>query len=210
MSIKSLKSVSVLAAAIALTGCASSYNTAQLSELPIKTTVQASEPFTVGAGDVLEIRVWRSPELSVTSPVRSDGFIAVPLVGSLEVAGLTPEEIKAEVEAQLAEYVASPEATVIVTNVNSTAFSNRVRVTGAVDEPLSITWREDMTVLDLVLMAGGANDFADPQKTVLYRETNDGVQAFPVMLDDILKRGQLNTNYELQPADILTIPESRF
>ena len=79
----------------------------------IKTNIKAVENYQVGAGDVLEVRVWRAPELSVTSPIRVDGKLAMPLIGTMDVEGLMPEEIKIMVEGKLEEYVASPEVTVI-------------------------------------------------------------------------------------------------
>lgn len=211
MKTNKLSMLGVVAATVVVAGCATAPNTVSLAnQAPLKTSAEMAQPFTLGAGDVIEVRVWRAPELSVSGPIRSDGMFAMPLIGTLDVAGRTPEQVKAEVEDKLAEFVASPEATVIVSNTNSDEFTNRVRVTGAVDSQISVPWREDMTVLDLVLLAGGTNDFAAPQKTTLFRKTADGVVAYPVMLQDILEAGELATNYALQPSDILTIPEANF
>ncbi len=210
MKMHSLKLLGMAALTTAMVGCTSNYQSDSLMAEPMKTTAKAIESFKVGAGDVIEVRVWRAPELSVSGPIRSDGMFALPLVGSLEVAGLTPEEIKTQVEEKLTEYVASPEVTVIVASTASDEFTNRVRVTGAVESPQSLVWREDMTVMDLVLLAGGTNDFAAPQKTLLYRKTADGVVAYPVMLNDIFYGGKLDTNYSLLPSDIVTVPESQF
>lgn len=200
----------LVAATALMVGCSSTPMASVDGATPLKTSIQMSQPFTLGAGDVIEVRVWRSPELSVSGPVRSDGMFAMPLIGTLDVAGQTPEQVKLLVEDRLAEFVASPEATVIVANPSSDEFTNRVRITGAVNSQLSLPWREDMTVLDLVLLAGGANDFAAAQKTTLYRKTAEGVMAYPVMLEDILQAGDVSTNYSLQPSDILTIPEAAF
>ena len=208
MKLANLLGIAVALAALA--GCSSNYNSANFSDMPIKTNLKAVENYQVGAGDVLEVRVWRAPELSVTSPIRVDGKLAMPLIGTMDVEGLTPEEIKIMVEGKLEEYVASPEVTVIANSPVSYEFTNRVRVTGAVGSQVSINWREDMTVLDLVLLAGGPNEFANPQKAILYRKTGEGAQAYPVYLDDILYGGLLETNYQLMPADILTVPESLF
>ncbi|QGG80110.1 sugar ABC transporter substrate-binding protein [Litorivicinus lipolyticus] len=210
MEFRKLSPVAVALASLTLVGCASTYNADSLAVYSDETRTEMATPFEVGAGDVIEVRVWRSPELSVSGPVRSDGMFALPLIGSIQVAGRTPEDVKTEIETKLTEFVASPEVTVIVANTSSDEFTNRVRVTGAVGSPLSLSWRKDMTVLDLVLLAGGANDFAAPQKTVLYRKTENGVTAYPVYLDDILYGGKLATNYNLMPSDILTVPESSF
>ena len=83
----------------------------------------------------------------------------------------------------------------------------RVRVTGSVRQPVSIPFRKGMTVLDLVLEAGGPDEFASSNKAKLYRNTPEGTKIYPVYLGDILKKGDLKTNYPLQPADMVSVPE---
>jgi polysaccharide biosynthesis/export protein len=85
-----------------------------------------------------------------------------------------------------------------------------VRVTGAVKTPKSIPYRQGMTVLDVVLEAGGVNDFAAPNRTKLYRKTKDKMDVFEVELGNILNKGQLQTNLPLRPGDVITVPERLF
>ncbi len=191
---------------IFLTGCNSSITPITSSSPPDKFTPNEM-PYVVGSGDQLDIRVWRNPELSVSVPVRPDGIIAIPLAGEVEAAGKTTKELTDEITSKLSEYLKQPTVTVIVTDTSSTEFTQRVRVTGAVTSPLSIPWREGMTVLDLVLQAGGTTEFANENNARLVRKTASGIEVYPVHLEDILKLGKLDTNYSLAPSDIITVPE---
>lgn len=163
-----------------------------------------SEEYRIGIGDGLDIRVWRNEDLSVTVPVRPDGRISVPLAGDLMVGGQTPEQVAAMITERLAEYIREPNVTVIVTEPG---LRYRVRVTGAVSEPVTIPYSQGMTVLDVVLQAGGPNEFANPARTMLYRANGD---ALPVALDRILNRGDMSTNYQVAPGDTVTVPERAF
>ena len=147
-------------------------------------------------------------ELSVTVPVRPDGKISVPLIGDVAAGGRSAQAVAADIEAQLAAYVREPKVAVILTELRSHEFLSRVRVTGAVNRPVSLPYRQGMTVLDAVLEAGGVNDFAAAGRTRLYRKENGGAtQSFPVDLQRILRRGDLETNIEVRPGDVITVPE---
>ncbi|MGD8175238.1 XrtA/PEP-CTERM system exopolysaccharide export protein [Marinimicrobium sp. ARAG 43.8] len=168
------------------------------------------QEYRIGVGDALRINVWRNAELSSDVPVRPDGMISLPLVGDVMAAGRTTEELSAALTTALNEYVRNPQVTVIVTNPSSSDFQRRVRITGAVQSPQSIAYREGMTVLDLVLLAGGPNEFASANKAKLYRRINGDVKVYPIHLDDLINRGRVETNYSLQPSDIVTVPERAF
>ena len=170
----------------------------------------AKEEYRIGVGDKLAVRVWRNEELRVDVPVRPDGKISVPLVGDVLAAGQTVNALATEITNKMTAFIRTPQVTVIVMDPVSTDFLQRVRVTGAVKSPISIPFRKGMTVLDLVLIAGGANDFADANSAVLYRQTVNGVQMYPIKLSDILKQGKLDTNYPLLPSDVITVPERLF
>lgn len=168
------------------------------------------EPYQIGVGDQIQIAVWGNDKLSVGVPVRPDGKVSMSLIGDVLAAGKTTEQLSADVSAKLLNYIKSPQVTVIVTNPSSSDFQHRVRVTGAVRSPQSIAYRKGMTVMDLVLMAGGVNEFARPNKAKLYRRVSGEVNVYPVYLDNILKQGDLETNYMLIPSDIVTVPERSF
>lgn len=192
--------------AILLASCASS----KKATMPPIADRGVLDEYRIGVGDILQINVWRNAELSMSVPVRPDGKISMPLVGDIVAANLTTKQLSSNIVDSLTNFVRSPQVTVIVTNPSSSDFQLRVRVTGAVRSPQSIAYREGMTVLDLVLMAGGPNEFAAGNKAKLYRKVNYETKVYPVYIQDILEEGKLDTNYPLQPSDIVTIPERSF
>lgn len=163
--------------------------------------------YIIGPGDVLNISVWKNADLSVTVPVRPDGKISSPLVDDISAGGLTPEALAAGITVKLAEFIRDPRVTVIVAKVNSTEYLSRVRVTGAVRNPMSLPFRPGMTVLDVVLVAGGLTEFASPNKSKLFRRQGQETKIYKLKVKDILNKGKLDTNFSLQPGDIITIPE---
>lgn len=181
-------------------------------------TVQAEETayfapvnaYLIGVDDQIQVSVWRNPELSVTVPVRPDGMISVPLVGDVLAGGQTPMSVADAIRGKLGSFVRDPNVTVIVTELRSHEYLSRVRVTGAVTSPRSLPYRQGMTVLDAVLEAGGPNQFASAERSRLYRQQDDESTVMKVELDAILKKGDLETNYRLQPGDIITVPERLF
>lgn len=143
-------------------------------------------------------------------PIRPDGKISVPLIGDVQASGRTPEELAANIETSLSAYIREPQVSVVVTSMGSHEFTDRVRVTGAVVQPTSVPHRDGLTVLDMVLSAGGANAFAALNNAMLYRPLEGEVVAIPIRLGDILNNGDIETNYSMRPGDILTIPERNF
>ena len=166
----------------------------------INPQAQAVEAYRIGVDDVI----------NVTVPVRPDGRISVPLVGDIEAGGRTPEEVSAEITTKLGTYVRNPQVTVIVDQLRSHEYLSRVRVTGAVRTPISVPYRQGMTVLAAVLAAGGTNEFAAADRTELYRKEGATTHAYAVRLDRILQKGELATNYPVQPGDVITVPERSF
>ncbi len=177
---------------------------------PIESGSQPVAPYRIGVDDVVAVSVWRNAELSVTGPVRPDGKITMPIIGDVQAGGKTPEEVAAAIRERLSEYIREPQVAVSVVQLVSHTYLTRVRVTGAVLRPVSIPHRPGMTVLDAVLEAGGVTDFAAPDRTTLYRKVDGKSRAYPVYLKRILYQGELETNYELRPGDIIAVPERRF
>jgi polysaccharide export outer membrane protein len=164
----------------------------------------------LGTGDVINVSVWKNPDLSARVPVRPDGYVSLPLVGEVLAGGRTPMEIAKDTEKKLTQFIRTPKVSVIIEEIPSAEFQNRVRVVGGVAEPKSISHRDGMTVIDLVLEAGGVNEFASPNTAKLYRTIDGVARVFEIYLDDILSKGMLDTNYPLVPGDVITIPERRF
>lgn len=197
----------VLLSVVFAAGCGSS---AKVVEQKPESTKGKYFDYYIGVGDQISINVWRNEDLSLEVPVRPDGKISMPLVGEVVAAGNTAQALSDNIKSSLENYIRNPQVTVIVTDALSSDYQRRVRVTGAVEDPISIPQREGMTVLDLVLEAGGLTEFAIPNKAKLYRKTSQGVVAYPIYLGDILNKGKLETNFHLAPSDIISIPERVF
>ena len=200
--------VLVLCGLLLLVACATNTGSQQAPKL--NPQAQAVSAYRIGVDDEIKVSVWQNPGLDVSVPVRPDGRISVPLVGDVEAGGRTPEEVSGEIQEKLKTYVRDPQVTVIVTELRSHEYLSRVRVTGAVRQPVSVPYRQGMTVLDAVLAAGGTNEFAASDRTELYRKDGDRTTAYAVRLDRILKDGDLATNYPVQPGDVITVPERTF
>lgn len=198
--------VSMTAVALLAAGCES-------APVPAETVVDRpieSEPYRIGVDDRVQVTVWRNPEVSVTAPVRPDGKITVPLIGDVQAGGRTPAEVAENIKKQLSAYIRDANVSVIVTDMLSSQYLSRVRITGAVKAPKSIPYRQGMTVLDVVLEAGGLNDFASANNTKLYRRTKDKTEIIYIELGNILNKGRLETNLYLRPGDVITVPERLF
>jgi polysaccharide export outer membrane protein len=164
--------------------------------------------YVVGAGDNLNIIVWRNPELSMSVPVRPDGKISAPLVDEIAVQGKTSVQVAREVEAALAKYVRDPIVTVVVTGFVG-PYSEQIRVLGEAARPQFLPFKQKMTLLDVMIAVGGLTDFADGNGATILR-VGDGNKQYSVRLRDLIKRGDVSANVEMQPGDILIIPQSFF
>jgi len=169
-----------------------------------------SAEYLIGVDDQVQVDVWRNPDLGTSVPVRPDGKISVPLIGDVQAGGRRPIDVADDITQRLATFIREPNVTVIVTQLRSHEYLTRVRVTGAVRSPLSIPHRPGMTVLDLVLEAGGVTEFSAPNRTRVYRKVADETSVLPVKLDGILNDGELDTNYQLRPGDVIIVPERFF
>lgn len=190
-----------------LAACASGGGLSEAPPAPLQAPVV---DYAIGVDDVVQVTVWRNPELGITVPVRPDGKISVPLVGDVMAGGLTPSQVAADIQEKLSTYVRDPQVAVILTDLRSHEYLSRVRVTGAVRQPVSIPHRQGMTVLDAILAAGGVNEFAAPDRSSLYRRSEGETTSYAVRLDRIINRGDLTTNFTVAPGDVITVPERAF
>jgi len=195
-----------------LAGCAgpSASSRDQIQRALSVSTNTSVDEYLLGVSDVVRVSVWRNEDLSIEAPVRPDGKISVPLVGDVQASGRTPEALASDIESSLGQYIRQPQVSIVVTSMGSHEFTDRVRVTGAVQQPVSVPHRAGMTVLDVVLGAGGATPFAALNNSMLYRTLDGEVIAIPVRLEDILNNGDVTTNYAIRPGDILSVPERNF
>jgi polysaccharide biosynthesis/export protein len=186
-----------------LAGCGASHP-------PLPQSGQAADaPYLVGPGDTLNVVVWRSPELSVSVPVRPDGKITTPLVEDLQASGKTTTQIAREMEQVLTRYVQKPVVTVMVTNFAG-PYSQQVRVIGEVAKAQALAYREKMTLLDVMIAVGGLTDFAAGNRASILRSDGGRSQQFAVRLHDLMRAGDLSANVEMRPGDVLVIPQSYF
>jgi len=192
----------MVALVLGLGGCATDPPEAE-PEIWIETT------YLVGPGDTVNILVWRNPDLSMSVPVRPDGRITTLLVEDLPASGKTATELARDIEKVLARYVQSPVVTVIVTSFGG-PYSQQVRVIGEAAKPQALAYRENMTLLDVMIAVGGITDFADGNKASILRTGGGKTQQFGVRLIDLVRRGDLSANVAIHPGDVLIIPQSFF
>ncbi len=207
LQMRMLRQVIVMLLAAMLAACATGGGLAEAPPMPDQGPV---DDYAIGVDDVVQVAVWRNPELGINVPVRPDGKISVPLVGDVMAGGRTPSEVAADIQEKLSAYVRDPQVAVILTDLRSHEYLSRVRVTGAVRQPVSIPYRQGMTVLDAVLAAGGVNEFAAPDRSSLYRKNGDETTSYAIRLDRIINRGDLSTNFKVAPGDVITVPERAF
>ena len=189
--------------AVLLTACSSmKYPAAPAS------AATPDQKYLIGPLDTLNIIVWRNPELSLTVPVRPDGRISTPLVEDLVAQGRNPTDLARDIEKALSKYTRDPVVTVVVTTFVGSA-SEQVRVIGEATRPAAIPYRQNMTVLDVMIAVGGLTDFADGNASVLVRAKDEG-KSYGVRLRDLVKRGDISANVDMRPGDILIIPQSFF
>ena len=243
--------------------------------------------YTIGPEDVLDIRVWENPKLSVVVPVRPDGKITVPLVGDMLASGMEPLKLKKTLEAALSSYIQNPTVTVIVQSINSlniyllgggvpnsvinpkrelslmqllsqigtlenadleeafllrgderleadfyklaikgdvsqdiplspgdvifipSSFDKRIQIVGAVNNPMTLSYRKGLTILDAVLLAGGLTEFANSKKVAVIRKGEDGGNSSEIFVRfrDITVKGDIEENIELMPGDMVIVKE---
>ena len=191
----------VLAAGL-LGGCASSFPPAPME------AADAEYNYVIGAGDSVNIVVWRNPELSMSVPVRPDGKITTPLVEDLPAMGKDATTLARDIEKELSKFIREPVVTVIVTGFVG-PFSEQIRVVGEAGKPQILAYKQKMTLLDVMIAVGGMTEFADGNAATILR-TSEGNKQYSVRIKDLIKRGDVSANVEMRPGDVLIIPQSWF
>ena len=193
----------IVAAALLLSACASRVSLEPPDEPP------AQMAYLIGAGDNININVWRNPEVSVSVPVRPDGKITTPLVEDLQAAGKTSTELARDIEKALEKYIQQPMVTVIVTSFVG-PYSQQIRVIGQAARPQALAYRQGMSLMDVLIAVGGITDFAAGNKANIIRTVDGARRAVPVRLHDLLRKGDISANVAVLPGDVLVIPEGWF
>lgn len=182
---------------------------AALSSTPAAT--RSGQEYVIGSGDVLSIFVYHAPELSEPDvPVRPDGRISVPLIQDIQAAGLTAGELSKRIEDRLRQYVRDPNVTVIVRNFVG-PLNRQIKVIGEATEPTAIPYRDNMTLLDVMVATKGLTKFAAGNRAIIVRRLpNGGEETIHVRLGDLVNDGDISQNIAMRPGDTLIIPQTYF
>lgn len=161
------------------------------------------DQYVIGNDDILAINVWKEPDITRSLPVRSDGKISLPLIGEVQASGNTPTQLEQEITSRLKNFIAEPDVTVIVQQVNSQKFS----VLGQVNKPGSYPLANSSTVLDAIAIAGGFRDFAKKNSIYVLRENGHGSYTrIAFNYKEVMKGDGRAQNLRLAPHDTVVIP----
>ena len=196
----------VLSGVLILAGCASEKKA--LPQLPVASgDAQYSTRYRIAPGDTVQIFVWRNPEVSTSVPVRPDGLLSAPLLEEVPAAGKTPAELARDLEAELSTYLRDPLVTVIVNGFVGT-YREQIRVLGEASKPRSMLYQDSMTLLDVMIQAGGLTNFAAGNNSTLVRVVDGKQEEFRLRLDDLVRNGDITANVDMRPGDVIIVPES--
>jgi polysaccharide biosynthesis/export protein len=164
--------------------------------------VDMSKEYLIGPEDVLDITVWKNcPDLCRTVPVRPDGKMSLPLVNDVQAAGLTPMDLRRHLTEQLAEYLPSPEVSVIVREVHNF----KVAVVGSVKMPGDYEIKSQATVLELIARAQGLTEFANRDKVVVLRQNGTKTERIKFNYRKVAE-GDDQDNFYVRAGDIIVVP----
>ena len=158
--------------------------------------------YVIGPQDVLDISVWKEPEVSRVLPVRPDGKISLPLLRDVQAAGLTPSQLEARITEGLTGFITAPDVTVIVTAINS----RRIYIVGEMTRPGAYPLLPGMTVLQALSNAGGFTQFANTKNIYVLREENGKQMKYPFNFKEVVKGKKSEQNINLKSGDTIVIP----
>lgn len=157
--------------------------------------------YVIGATDVLTITVWKEPTLSGSLLVRPDGMVSLPLLGDVQAAGMTPEQLGDQISVKLKKFIQDPLVSVVLTQINS----KKVYLLGEVAKRGPVDMTPGMTLLEAISSAGGLTDYANSKKMYVLRDEGGVHQKIPVRYKDALK-GNTAVNLPLKPGDTIVVP----
>jgi polysaccharide export outer membrane protein len=158
--------------------------------------------YVIGADDQLKIVFWRDDSLSGEVVVRPDGKISLTLLNDIQAAGLTPNQLREQLTQAAARYVTDPSVTVIVKGINS----RKVYVTGQVNKPGPYLLNDNMTVLQMLAVAGGLQEWADADHILVMRTEGGQTKSYKFNYKDVRKGKSLQQNIPLKPGDTIVVP----
>lgn len=158
--------------------------------------------YLIGPEDVLNISVWKEPDITQRVLVRPDGKISLPLVNDVQAAGLTPRQLASSVTIGLRKYLADPQVTVVVTQINS----QRIYVLGEVTRAGTYPLLPNVTVLQALSSAGGFTQFANTNKICVLRDEAGKQVKFLFSYKDVLRGRRPEQNILLRAGDTIVVP----
>jgi polysaccharide biosynthesis/export protein len=167
-----------------------------------KKTATADPNYVIGGQDVLDISVWKEPEVSRVVPVRPDGKISLPLLNDVQAAGLTPAALAAQITESLKKYVTNPQVTVIVTTINS----QRVYLLGEVSRPGAFPMIPGMTVLQAISSGGGFTQFARTKSIYVLRNESGKQVKYPFNYKEVINGKKPEQDIPLKAGDTIVVP----
>ena len=182
---------------------------AKATPMPYKSSGASEWLYILGPGDSVNVFVWGNPEVSGSFSIRPDGKVTMNLAEDLQASGRTPTQLAREIEKVLSKYIQDPVVTVTVGG-GIGPYDQQIRVLGEAAKPQSLSYREHMSLVDLMIAVGGITDFADGNRASILRVVDGKPQQYGVRLEDLLKDADLSVNVDMLPGDVLIIPESWF
>jgi len=201
---KNALSICFLLLPLLLTGCGAKELRTNEFQVAADTPDPAKPPgefYTIGPGDELEIAVWKEESLSGSVTVRPDGYVTLPLVNEIQVVGLTPTQLRSNLEEKYQEFVTSPTVMVRVVKIAS----NEIFLVGEVNSPGAYPIAGNDTILQLLTRAGGLTTFADRDSIRIVRRAGEKVTEYTVDYDAIVE-GDLKQDILLRPGDRIIVP----
>jgi len=164
--------------------------------------IQPPADYVIGVDDALEVVFWRDKDMSATVTVRPDGKISLPLLNDVHAAGITPEQLRINITETASKLVEAPVVTIVVKAINS----RKVFITGMVGKPGPYPLLDTITVLQLISMAGGLNEYAAADKIRIVRVENGKSVAHTFNYNEIAEGKKLTQNIALKPGDTVIVP----
>ena len=158
--------------------------------------------YVIGTDDIISVVIWREKDMSAEVVVRPDGKVSLPLLNDIQAAGLTPDQLRAQIEKAATKFIENPNATIIVKSINS----RKVHIIGNVMKGGTFPMNGEITVLQLIALAGGLQEWADAKNIVVMRKENGRDLALKFNYKDVVRQKNLEQNITLRPGDTVFVP----
>lgn len=176
--------------------------TAESATPPAPAAIPEKADYVIGVEDLIQISVWKNPDLTSIVPVRPDGKISLPLIDDVAAAGLTPLQLKKSLTALWKSYLSEPEVSVIVKEVNS----YKIYLVGEISQPGELRPKSRIRLLQAISLAGGLTEFAEKGKIVVLRDEGDHELRYEINYNKIVSGDRPEDNLVLMPGDTIVVP----